>query len=111
MHNVHLEVLLADAYALFLVVVATILELAARHSHSRSEHFRNSRFVYKRSLDVWECPTGHHLKREIHGSTNDSAHPQKRRLVLLAARTSSAIAIAFLVEMDMSTTTFRRLGG
>jgi hypothetical protein len=64
MHHVHLEVLLADGYALFLVAVAAILEFVARHSHHRSERFRNAGFVYKRQLDVWECPTGHHLKRE-----------------------------------------------
>jgi hypothetical protein len=63
-YNLHTEVLLADAYALFLVGVAVILEFAARHSHYRSERFRNGGFVYKRALDVWECPTGHHLKRE-----------------------------------------------
>jgi hypothetical protein len=63
-HGVHIEVLLAGGYALFLVGVAAILEFVARHSHRRSEHFRNSGFVYKQKLDVWECPTGHHLKRE-----------------------------------------------
>ena len=62
--NLHTEVLLADGYALFLVGVAVILEFAARHSHHRSERFRNGGFVYKQALDVWECPTGHHLKRE-----------------------------------------------
>jgi len=62
-HGVHIEVLLAAAYALFLVGVAAVLEFVARHSHHRSEHFRNSGFVYKRKLDVWECPTGHELKR------------------------------------------------
>jgi len=63
-HGVHLEVILAGAYALLLVGVAMILELVARHSHRRSEHFRNSGFVYKQKLDVWQCPTGHHLTRE-----------------------------------------------
>jgi hypothetical protein len=62
--NLHTEVLLADAYALFLVGAAVILEFVARHSHHRSERFRNGGFVYKAALDVWECPTGHHLKRE-----------------------------------------------
>jgi hypothetical protein len=62
--NLHTEVLLADAYALFLVGVALILEFAARRSHHRSERYRNGGFVYKRALDVWECPTGHHLQRE-----------------------------------------------
>ena len=52
MHHVHLEVLLADGYALFLVALAAILEFVARHSHHRSERFRNASFVYKRQLDV-----------------------------------------------------------
>ena len=63
-HGVHIEVLLAGGYALLLVAVALILELVARHSHRRSEHYRNSGFVYRQKLDVWECPTGHHLTRE-----------------------------------------------
>ena len=63
-HGVHLEVILAGGYALLLVGVAVILELVARHSHRRSEHFRNSGFIYKKKLDVWQCPTGHHLTRE-----------------------------------------------
>jgi hypothetical protein len=63
-HGVHIEVILAGGYALLLVGVAVILEIVARHSHRRSEHFRHSGFVYKRKMDVWECPTGHHLSRE-----------------------------------------------
>ena len=63
-HGIHIEVILAGGYALLLVGVAAILEWLARHSHRRSEHYRNSGFVYKQKLDVWECPTGHHLTRE-----------------------------------------------
>ena len=63
-HGVHIEVVLAAGYTLLLVCVATILEWLARHSHRRSEHYRNSGFVYKPKLDVWQCPTGHHLTRE-----------------------------------------------
>ena len=63
-HGVHIEVILAAGYALLLVGVSVILEIVARHAHHRSEHFRNSGFVYKKQLDVWECPTGHHLTRE-----------------------------------------------
>src|SRR5262249_13862332 len=44
--------------------VAVILEFAARHSHHRSQRYRNGGFTYKSALDVWGCPTGHHLKRE-----------------------------------------------
>ena len=62
--NLHTEVLMTDGYVLFLVVVAAILEFVACHSHHRSERFRNAGFVYKSALDVWECPTGHHLQRE-----------------------------------------------
>jgi len=63
-HGVHIEVMLAGGYALLLVGVAVILEIVARHAHHRSEHFRNSGFIYKKNMDVWECPTGHHLTRE-----------------------------------------------
>lgn len=62
-HGIHTEVVLAAAYALLLMGVAGVLEYLARHSHRRSEHYRNSGFTYKRKLDVWECPTGHHLTR------------------------------------------------
>jgi hypothetical protein len=61
--GIHLEVVLAGGYALFLVGVALVLEMLARHSHRRSEHYRHSGFVFRRHLDVWECPTGHHLTR------------------------------------------------
>lgn len=63
-YGVHIEVALASAYALLLVAVSIILEWLARHSHHRSEHYRNSGFIYKKKEDVWQCPTGHHLTRE-----------------------------------------------
>ncbi|HVU08109.1 MAG TPA: hypothetical protein VHG89_06165 [Verrucomicrobiae bacterium] len=63
-HGIHIEVILAGGYALLLVGVAVILELIARHSHRRSEHFRHSGFTYQKRLDVWQCPTGIHLTRE-----------------------------------------------
>lgn len=61
--GVHVEVVLAAGYALFLAGVALILELLARHSHQRSEHYRNSGFVYRRQMDLWECPAGRQLVR------------------------------------------------
>ena len=61
--GVHLEVVLAASYAVFLVGVAYVLELLARHSHQRSESYRNSGFVYFRDLDLWECPAGKQLLR------------------------------------------------
>lgn len=63
-YGIHVEVLLAVGYALLLVSISTVLEWLARHAHRRSEHYRNTGFVYKKREDVWECPTGHHLKRE-----------------------------------------------
>ena len=63
-YGLHLEVVLASAYALLLVGVSLILEWLARHSHHRSEHYRNSGFTYKTKEDLWQCPTGHHLTRE-----------------------------------------------
>jgi hypothetical protein len=61
--GVHVEVVLAAGYAIFLVGVAVVLELLARHSHQRSEHYRNSGFVYLRNMDLWECPAGRQLTR------------------------------------------------
>lgn len=61
--GVHVEVMLAGGYALFLVGVAAGLEWLARHSHRRSEHYRHSGFTYHRKLDAWECPAGQHLHR------------------------------------------------
>lgn len=59
--GVHLEVLLAVGYALFLMGVAFLLEYLARRSHRRAEDYRNSGFIYFRELDYWECPAGQQL--------------------------------------------------
>jgi hypothetical protein len=61
--GVHNEVLLAVGYATFLVGVAFALELLARHSHKRSELYRNAGFVYRQKLDLWECPMRRQLLR------------------------------------------------
>jgi hypothetical protein len=73
-HGVHIEVFLAGGYALLLVGIAAILEIVARHSHRRSEHFRNSGFTYQKKLDVWKCPAGHNLTREQTDSERKIAH-------------------------------------
>ncbi|MGA3163967.1 MAG: hypothetical protein ABSD77_07225 [Verrucomicrobiota bacterium] len=73
-HGIHIEVVLAGVYVLFLIGVAAVLELLARYSHRRSEHYRHSGFTYKRQLDVWECPTGQHLKRVGTDSERRIAH-------------------------------------
>jgi len=59
--GVHVEVLLALVYALFLIAVACLLELLARRSQQRAEDYRLSGFVYFRDLDYFECPAGHQL--------------------------------------------------
>jgi len=61
--GVHIEVVLAATYAVFLAGVAFILETLAQHSHKRSERDRNSGFVYFQKLDLWECPAGRQLLR------------------------------------------------
>ena len=61
--GIHIEVVLAASYALFLVGVAWALELLAQHSHKRSERYRNSGFVYFHEMDLWECPAGRQLLR------------------------------------------------
>lgn len=61
--GVHVEVVLAASYAVFLIAAAFVLELLARHSHKRSERYRNSGFIYFQQLDFWECPAGQQLLR------------------------------------------------
>lgn len=61
--GVHVEVVLAAAYAIFLVAVSSVLELLARHSHRRSESYRTTGFVYFQGMDFWECPAGRQLLR------------------------------------------------
>mgnify|MGYP001792232079 CR=1 FL=1 len=63
MAGVHVEVMLAAAYATFLVGAAFVLERLARHSHQRSVRYRNSGFVYLQHVDSWECPAGQQLRR------------------------------------------------
>src|SRR5262249_40370109 len=59
--GLHVEVVLALAYALFLGGVAFLLERVARKSHKRAEEYRNAGFTYFRELDYFECPGGHKL--------------------------------------------------
>ena len=59
--GVHVEVVLALAYALFLAGVAAVLDAVARGSQERAEGYRNSGFVHFREGDYWQCPMGHRL--------------------------------------------------
>jgi len=59
----HAEVLMASGYALFLVLVALMLEWLAKHSHRRTEQMRVTGFEFHKEFDHWECPTGQLLQR------------------------------------------------
>jgi hypothetical protein len=59
----HAEVLMAAGYAMFLVLVAVMLEWLAKHSHRRSEQMRVTGFKFHQEFDHWECPTGQLLHR------------------------------------------------
>ena len=59
--SLHIEVLLALAYAMSLVSVAAVLQFLAQRSQQRAEGYRNSGFVHFRELDYWQCPMGQRL--------------------------------------------------
>lgn len=61
--GIHLEVLLAAGYAVFLLGVSLGLDLLARHSYSRSERYRTAGFTYHHKSDAWVCPEGQQLMR------------------------------------------------
>lgn len=66
--QIHPEAFLAGAYAVFLIAVATGLEMAARFSHRRARGFATAGFRYDADLDVFECPSGETLhRREVDG--------------------------------------------
>ncbi|MEO8725712.1 MAG: hypothetical protein ABI383_06270 [Acidobacteriaceae bacterium] len=62
--GIHVEVLLAAVYAVFLAGVSFILEALARRSHKRSQRYRNFGFTYQEKMDQWECPAGALLTRQ-----------------------------------------------
>lgn len=61
--GIHIEVILAGGYALFLAGIALVLEFLARYSHRHTEAIALAGFHYRREHDAWECPTGQHLMR------------------------------------------------
>jgi hypothetical protein len=50
------EVWLAAGYAVFLLVVAHLLDVAARRAATRSSRWRSGSFVYHADHDAWVCP-------------------------------------------------------
>lgn len=63
MSGIATETLAVAGYAAFLVVMAGLLDLAARHAHARSDRWRIAGFSYDRRLDIWRCTQGEHLQR------------------------------------------------
>lgn len=63
LHAVPLEVWLAASYALFLMMVAAVLERLAMRAHRRSEQYQVAGFKFHADFDCWECPTGQFLHR------------------------------------------------
>lgn len=62
LQTIDIEVILAGAYAVFLLLVAFGLELVARQAHHRSKQMCVAGFRYHRHHDIWECPAGQQLK-------------------------------------------------
>jgi len=54
----HFEPLLAIVYAVFLMLIAAVLEGLARHSHRRADQYHTGGFRFHRDRDAWECPVG-----------------------------------------------------
>jgi hypothetical protein len=54
----HIEPILAGIYVLLLLIVASVLEWMARHSHRRSDQYDTGGFHFHRDRDLWECPIG-----------------------------------------------------
>jgi hypothetical protein len=59
----HIEPMLASIYVLLLLIVASVLEWMARHSHKRSDQYHTGGFHFRRDRDIWECPMGIMLLR------------------------------------------------
>ena len=54
MSPISIEFLLMLGYAVFLALIALILEFAARHAHRRSLSMRTAGFTYHSERDVWQ---------------------------------------------------------
>lgn len=61
MHGVSLEFILMLGYAIFLALIALLLELTARHAHRRSLGASTAGFTYHSDRDIWRCPQDQHL--------------------------------------------------
>ena len=74
MSSIHIEVLLASGYALFLVTVATCLEKLGRHTHQRSRQYQTAGFTYHRAhqcvgVSSWSVPQALGVRLSTAGRT------------------------------------------
>lgn len=76
--TVHVEVLLACGYAVFLAATAAVLEWLGAHAHRRSQAYRLRGFTFHQHLDAWECPNGEYLHRAQTESTLPAARYRAR---------------------------------
>ena len=61
MHGISIEFVLYLGYAVFLAVIALLLELVAGHASRRSATISTVGFTYHPDRDVWQCPQDKHL--------------------------------------------------
>jgi heme A synthase len=61
MPHLSFEFVLSLGYAIFLAVIAFLLELVARHAHRRSLTVSTIGFTYHPERDIWRCPEDQHL--------------------------------------------------
>ena len=96
MDGLPIETCLAAGYAVFLLLVAAVLERAARHCHRRGRLAHTAGFTYRGEIDAWECPKGQFLTR--------SALDREHRLVIYRAPARSCNTCALKLRCTSSDT-------
>ncbi|MBN9617638.1 MAG: hypothetical protein J0G35_18895, partial [Acidobacteriales bacterium] len=61
MAGLSIEYILIVVYAVFLGLIALVLETLARHVRSRSLKMNTAGFTYHADRDIWSCPRDQHL--------------------------------------------------
>lgn len=61
MAGLSVEYVMAVSYAVFLGLVALVLEVLARHVRERSTKANTIGFTYHADRDIWSCPRDQHL--------------------------------------------------
>ncbi|HZY73884.1 MAG TPA: hypothetical protein VFE22_12320 [Edaphobacter sp.] len=61
MAGLSVEYILIVVYAVFLGLIALVLEALARHVRSRSQTMNTIGFTYHADRDIWSCPRDQHL--------------------------------------------------